>query len=250
MEQVLAAVDPSPCDGHTDRVPVEPGDLPSAKERGWRELAPIDAALEAGEIDEDEWHRRVLDVLEPAYLAASTPEGQSGRTGDAAGWERARRLILDAVDRDGTFLDIGCANGLLMETIARWAAEDGLAIEPFGVEISGRLAALARRRLPRWADRIWTANARDFAPGRRFTYVRTGLDYVPAGRRAAYVEHVMDNLVEPGGRMIVGTYNEESESAGVAAALSGWGWTVAGQATRPHSHPELSYKVLWVENRR
>jgi hypothetical protein len=29
-------------------------------------------------------------------------------------------------------------------------------VEPYGVDISPALAELARRRLPRWADRIWT----------------------------------------------------------------------------------------------
>jgi 2-polyprenyl-3-methyl-5-hydroxy-6-metoxy-1,4-benzoquinol methylase len=92
--------------------------LASAKERAWRELADIDAALSAGLIDEEEWHAQVLAVVEPSYLAATTPQGQSGHSGDAARWELARRLLLDGVDRDGTFLDVGCANGFLMESLA------------------------------------------------------------------------------------------------------------------------------------
>ena len=95
------------------------------KERGWRELGVIDEALLRGEIDEDGWHARVLDVIEPAYLAAETPQGQSGRSGDAAGWEHARRLLLDAVPDGSDVLDVGCANGLLMESLVAWAAEDG-----------------------------------------------------------------------------------------------------------------------------
>jgi hypothetical protein len=42
-----------------------------------------------------------------------------------------------------------------MESVAAWCAERGLAIEPYGVDISPALAELARRRLPQWADRIW-----------------------------------------------------------------------------------------------
>ena len=34
------------------------------KERGWRELGVIDEALLRGEIDEDGWHARVLDVID------------------------------------------------------------------------------------------------------------------------------------------------------------------------------------------
>jgi hypothetical protein len=51
-------------------------------------LAECDAALEAGEIDEAGWHRRVAAVITPAYLAAETPWGQSGKSGDAASGSR------------------------------------------------------------------------------------------------------------------------------------------------------------------
>lgn len=60
-----------------------------------------------------------------------------------------------ALDRSGTFLDVGCANGLLMSSVAKWSADRGLAVEPYGVEISPRLADLARRRYPKWRERIW-----------------------------------------------------------------------------------------------
>jgi 2-polyprenyl-3-methyl-5-hydroxy-6-metoxy-1,4-benzoquinol methylase len=35
------------------------------------------------------------------------------------------RLLADAIRSSGSFLDIGCANGHLMETLTGWAAEDG-----------------------------------------------------------------------------------------------------------------------------
>src|SRR6185295_14200840 len=55
-------------------------------------LAACEAALEGGEIDEAEWYRRIAAVITPAYLAADTPWAQSGKSGDAASWERARSL--------------------------------------------------------------------------------------------------------------------------------------------------------------
>ena len=60
-----------------------------------------------------------------------------------------------------------------MESVAAWCAERGLAIEPYGVDISPALAELARRRLPQWADRIWVGNAVNWRPpgAMRFDYV-------------------------------------------------------------------------------
>ena len=217
-------------------------EIRSARERGWRELDEIDRALERGEIDAAGWHARTTDLTEASYLSADTPQGQSGHSGDADRWEQARRLVLDACQRPGSFLDVGCANGLLMESVARWS--DG-AVEPYGVEISAGLADLARRRCPQWTGRIWTANAADWSPGRTFTYVRSGLDYVPAAHRAAYVAKLLD-LVEPGGRLIIGTFNEETDEPRTAEALQDWGFAVAGSGTREHRHPRLSYRVVWV----
>ena len=221
-------------------------ELARAKERGWRELAEIDASLERGEIDEDGWHAAVLALVEPAYLAGETPQLQSGKSGDARSWEQGRRLILDAVDRDGTFLDIGCANGLLMESVAAWSAEDGRMLEPYGVDISARLAHLARDRCPQWADRIWTANAATWQPPQRFDFVRTGLDYVPDRSREPYVAHLL-TFLEPGGRLVIGTHNEETDRDALADLVQSWGHPVVGRTTRPHRHPALSYKVFWVE---
>jgi SAM-dependent methyltransferase len=225
-------------------------DVRDAVEHGWRQLARIDAALERGEIDEAGWHAAVLEVIEPLYLGASTPQGQSGRSGDAEEWEQARRMVLDGVDRDGSFLDVGCANGLLMECVHRWAAEDGRTLEPYGVEISGRLADLARRRCPRWADRIWAANVLDWRPPRRFDFVRTGLEYVPGRRRADLVQHLLDHVVEPDGRLLIGTTNEPTDRPGLADALRGWGFEVTGTAVRPHTHEAVQRTVHWLDGER
>lgn len=216
-------------------------------ERGWRELDEIDAALARGEIDESGWHEAVLAIIEPAYLGAQTPQAQSGHSGDAAGWERARRLVLDPVDGDGTFLDVGCANGLLMESVHAWAAEDGRSLEPYGLDISAALTGLARRRCPQWADRIWTANALGWRPSRRFDFVRTGLDYVPSARRPDLVQHLLEHVVAPGGRLLIGVTNEPTGEPGLADALADWGFEVAGTATRPHRHPALQRTVHWLD---
>ena len=66
------------------RKPIDPRD---SEDRGWRDMARIDADLDAGVIDETTWHQRVLDLLEPAYLSAATPHAQSGKGGTAADWE-------------------------------------------------------------------------------------------------------------------------------------------------------------------
>jgi SAM-dependent methyltransferase len=222
-------------------------DLESAKERAWQEVAAVDAAYQRGELDEQGWHDAMRALVEPAYVGAATPEAGSGHGGDAETWAYTHRPILDAVDRDGTFLDVGCANGLLMQTIRAWAAESGLVLEPYGVDISSEIAHVARDRCPEWMDRIWTANAATWVPPRRFDFVRTGLEYVPDDLRAGYVDHLL-TFLEPGGRLIIGKYNEETDLDTWAASVEAAGHPIVGRSTRPHrTHPRLSYKVFWIE---
>ena len=169
--------------------------------------AAIDAAsrdFAAGGIDESAWQRRVSDALATAYLGDDDPRWQSGFDGDPDLWREARAFILDAVPSSGSFLDVGCANAYLLECIATWAAERGLELSLYGLELSPHLAEEARRRLPAISDRIYTGNASDWMPPRRFTYVRTGLEYVPAGREPALVARLLRDVVEPGGRLIAG----------------------------------------------
>jgi SAM-dependent methyltransferase len=225
-----------------------PEELEGLKERGWRHIAAIDAALERGEIGEDGWHHAMADLIVPAYLAGDNPRAQSGHSGDAVRWEGARRLLLDAVDADGSFLDVGCANGHLMECLQRWAAEEGTNVEPYGLEISRGLADVASERLPRWRERIFVGNALDWRPPRRFDFVRTNVDYAPPHRRPDLLRRLLDDVVEPGGRLIVGVFNEETAHAALETAASSWGFTIAGRTERAHPDtPELVRRAFWID---
>ena len=168
-----------------------------------RQVDALEEARQRGEIDDDRWFTGMAGIFEAAYLAEGNPRAQSGFGGDEERWEVARRPIAEAVDRDGSFLDIGCANGYLLECITRWSPHR---VEPYGLEIAPGLAALARRRLPQWSERVFVGNALTWQPPRRFDFVRTELVYVPEERRKSYVERLLERVVAPGGRLIICGY--------------------------------------------
>ncbi len=210
------------------------------KENAWREVQAIDERLARGEIDEAQWHREMETLVVPAYLDAETPWQQSGKSGDAEDWEWSRSLIADAIDRDGTFLDVGCANGYLMECVPRWTSAR---VEPYGVDISAKLVELARRRLPHWHDRFWVGNALEWQPPRHFTYVRIGLEYVPQYRRRELVGHLLACC----DRLIVGVFNEHESEQTTERFLFESGFEPSGRSERPNRRkPGMRYRVLWL----
>jgi SAM-dependent methyltransferase len=222
--------------------------LELAIDGGAHEWAAMNAALAAGEIDEAGWFDRYMSVLVPAYLAGDNPRSQSGHSGDEARWEAARRPMLAAVDAPGDLLDVGCASGYLMESVHRWAATNGTAVEPYGLDLSPALADLARGRLPHWADRIWTGNALGWIhpEGRRFDYVRTGLEHVPPGRAPNLVAHLLTHVV--GRRLIIGVYNEEAARPSREFDISAAGYRIAGRLEWPKpDDARVARRVFWVD---
>lgn len=158
---------------------------------------------------------RSLAALENSYLESDDPIRQSGFGGGPVRWRQEREPLLAAVDRDGDFLDAGCANGYLLECLVVWAAERGITLTPHGVDAGARLIALARQRLPRHAANFHIANLWAWQPPRRYRYVYTLIDCVPDEHGQEYVRRLLDRAVEPGGRLIIGDYG--SRSRGIPA---------------------------------
>ncbi|MGI8578334.1 MAG: class I SAM-dependent methyltransferase [Nocardioidaceae bacterium] len=183
-------------------------------------------------------------LLEPAYLKGTTPQQGSGSSSSPEEWRRRREMIVAALSRDGTFLDLGCANGLLMESVHAWASERGVQIEPYGVDFAPGLVRLAQQRLPQWAERIEVGNAIDYAPrsGMRFTFVHLLLDAVPVARRRDLVDHALTSLVEPAGRVLVSHYGGTGDAT-AAAQVRRLGLQVTGESNSVDSHASTA----WVD---
>jgi SAM-dependent methyltransferase len=215
-----------------------------------RSFAEIDSALASGEIDEAAWYDLVRDLIERAYLATDDPQEQSGLGGDTAHWERRRRVLVEAIDRDGTFLDVGCANGLLMETLVAWAGERGYRLEPYGLDISPKLTALARARLPQKAEQIFTGNIIDWEPPRCFDYVFTGLEYVPEVRQPDLVARLRSRIVAPGGRLVITSYRARgtAEAEPLAERLRTWGVPISGEAVAiDDATGGVATRIVWSD---
>jgi SAM-dependent methyltransferase len=174
-----------------------------------------------------------LDDLARAYLATDDPLLQSGFGGGVERWRPEREPLLAAVTEGGSFLDVGCANGFLLASLVAWAGERGVALEPWGVDRSAELIALARARLPGAASHLFVADAWSWRPPRRFRYVYSLHDVVPESHLRAYVARVLERAVEPGGVLVLGAYGSRSRGVApldVAGLLAAFGYTVVGES--------------------
>jgi hypothetical protein len=210
------------------------------------------AAMSYRALDDQVFYADNVRTLGRSYLRGRTPQEGSGFGGDERAWRQARHHITEAITTDGTFLDVGCANGLLMESIAAWCAERGLTVEPYGIDLAPGLVDLARRRLPHWAERIWLGNAIDWVPphGQRFDYVHILLDCVPPHRRADLIGHHLASTIRPGtGRLLVSDYAATTAASSPAAAqtLQSLGFAHGGQTSGGERPGRPPVPTAWID---
>jgi SAM-dependent methyltransferase len=206
-------------------------------------------ALDEGRITEDQWYEIHKQFFTAHYLAADNPRAQSGHSGDEARYRYTRGMLLEAIHKDGTYIDVGCANGYLVESLDRWLAGTGLKVTFYGLDISEGLLALARRRLPQWEDRFFLGNALTWAPQPPFDFCCVAeLGYVPRDRRHELFEHLYQRYVAPGGRLILGPFGEERDHPEMERQLRAWGYVPSGYCEKSHSRmAELCKRMFWFD---
>lgn len=176
-----------------------------------------------------------LRALEESYVQETDPVRQSGFGGGHARWRTERELVLDAVSDDGDFLDVGCANGYLLECLVQWGHERHVRLTPYGVDCSAQLIALAKQRLSQYASHFWVANAWEWLPLRQFRHVYSLDDCVPQELLPAYIRRLVTRYVETGGTLIMGaygSYSKQEAARDIATDIAAAGFRVAGSSSR------------------
>lgn len=174
-----------------------------------------------------------MRALEATCLLSDDPMVQSGFLGGRERWCVERSPLVEAIDRDGSFLDVGCANGLLAADVVEWAAARGHRIVPWGIDLGGELVALAKSRHPDLAENFQQADAWRWEPGRSWTYVYSLVHLAPEHLLCEWIRRLW-SWVEPGGRLIVGAYGSRSQGfspTDVNSVLTGCGFEVAASSS-------------------
>jgi hypothetical protein len=191
----------------------------------------------------------MLDELERSYLRESDPIRASGFGGGPERWRAEREPLLDGVEGDGDLLDVGCANGCLLECLVRWGRERGIDLVPHGVDRSAVLIRLARERLPDFAGNLHVGNSWTWRPPRHYRYVYAIYDCVPVDYLPEYVERLLEGAVAVGGRLILGAYGSRSRGLDpfdVARFFASEGYAVVGTSC---GGTPVTTRFAWVDKR-
>ena len=159
---------------------MDPEEIKRAKDGAYKFVEEKQKALDEGRLTEAEWFDVNNRVFTEKYLAADNPRAQSGHGGGEMIYRYTRGMLLEAIHKNGKFLDVGCANGYLMEKLSIWLQGTGLDVEMYGLDISEGLINLAKSRLPHWKERFFLGNALYWALETKFDYVCSAeFSYVP-----------------------------------------------------------------------
>jgi protein-L-isoaspartate O-methyltransferase len=209
----------------------------------------VNAAYKKNEISKDEKYEICKIYTTKSYLSKDNPRAQSGHSGGEFHYLFSHRQIIDAITKNGTFCDIGCANGHLSEMVYKWAAEIGFDLQVYGVDISEGLIELAQKRLPQWHDNFFIGNAHYWKPKHKFDYIHImgGAFESDSDDDRIIFEHYIENYLIDGGRFIIGPYWYEDEDITLKRILS-WGYIPNGYTEKTrYDKPNWLRKAIWVD---
>ncbi len=196
------------------------------------------------------WFASFKDELETAYVQHNEPWKQSGFSGPEDRWARLRKPIADCIETSGSFLDIGCANGYLLECIIEWVGERGLSIVPYGVDLSEKLIELAKERLPAFKANLYVGNGWSWEGPVKFDYVRTEIVYVPEHLRERYLERIFKVYLKEDGKLLLAEYRSRIDDQNIPnlrESLIQWGYDVSRYTSGFDNNKELSRIYVLVK---
>lgn len=191
-------------------------------------------------------------TLVGAYLRADTLAGGSGFGGSQREWESVRGVLADAIDTSRTkssFLDLGCANGHLVQSMINWGADRGVEVSVHGVDVAPELIERAQALHPDRADRFWVGDACrwEHPDGTRFDLVHLLLDVIPVERHRRVIHHLLTRVVAADGRLLLSQYGQVRPSMSTRAQVERLGLSVAGGTRAPQRPGRQEFGSVWID---
>jgi SAM-dependent methyltransferase len=146
-------------------------------------------------------------------------------------WGHSRRFIASAIDKDGTILDIGCANGFLLRCFQEWS---GHLLTPYGIDLDESFIDEAKLLFPQHKehflqfDILELPEASSFILPQSYDFIYWAIwdNWTFQRQIEIRVIRTIQAMVKSGGKLILGLYHEDrSRSFAVIAELERLGFS-------------------------
>lgn len=162
-------------------------------------------------------------------------------------YETTRFFISRSIDRDGTILDIGCANGFLLRCLQEWS---GRTLVPYGVDKDASLIRKAKLLFSHHAGNFVVADLSiepDLSriwPSTRFGYIYWNVwdNYAFKTQKETELLEACLRRVRRGGRLILGFYESDTNKSVKIRHLLGLGFK---QSLRNSYHRRYGEVIVW-----
>lgn len=150
--------------------------------------------------------KRTRELVEGSHFYADHP---------SIAWERARKFIANALHKDGTVLDIGCANGFLSKSLESWSNHKHTS---YGIDIVSEDIEKAQKLFPNTPDHFKEYSFKEYISQSPDGFPAT-FDFIYCcGFDGCYItKDDLDTLlgrIPPHGRLLLGLYPEREKADG------------------------------------
>lgn len=175
----------------------------------------------------------------------SLAEGCSVFGANYKDWKSMRHIIVNAINKDGTFLDVGCGNGFLLRCLQEWS---DYKLEPYGVDRNPEYIKQAKELFSSKSNNFLLLNFWDWdlteipkygVPNKYdFVYwaVRNSMKFDKVIERK-FIETLLQ-LVSDDGRLILGLYESDNN---LFDKLGSFGFKFNGFLENPAT------RIVWID---
>jgi len=191
----------------------------------------------------DTWLNRLKKDIEESYLRYKEPWKQSGFMMSEEDWVKCRKPVADCMDKSGTFLDISCSIGYLLESVLSWTKERGLSITPYGIDASEKLIKVAKTRLTAFENNLVVANAMSWVSPLKYDFVRADLSYVLIESQEQFLQRIFNNFLTADGKVILCEFRSKGQDVKEPWSLDkvkNWDFKIVNQVSTFYDKIEMT----------
>jgi SAM-dependent methyltransferase len=155
-----------------------------------------------------------MTIEELKKISKDVLEGSKVYDANFEEWERGRKFIADQIDKAGSILDIGSANGFLLICLETWS---GKKLDMYGIDTNGELIIQGKRLFPELEKNLKIAGLESFRwleefdlPSQYdFIFWNVWDNFIFDEYKLKTLKELIDLRLKENGKLILGFYHKD-----------------------------------------